>query len=384
MNKKRLALLMGGSVPLWKQIDSWQTKQTELVHVGGQYTSTFTNTNSFGNGNTFIIPEYAISQDCYITTIKLKIVGVTGADWKFKLFRHNGTNYSLVSEVVFVPAGTGVQTVTLSTPLLAQMADIPSLFIPASNNIWRSTVTKELAWKYAAGDITSDNAFSTAVDEKKSPCLECFGINPYLAVTGDSIPGGSNTASVWIPPLRDVSTQLTIPGGNPTAEIPNQLSGLLKDKLKYQNYSLGSTGFDWIRTTGITYCLEVKPHTIIIHSGINDVAAGVSWVGVESDLDAILTAVNVAVSSPRLLIDEILPWTAGDDTQAEIIRTYNDNLATWCTANGATLILCHDEMGQIRETTGELDDLLTAYDQDGVHLTAAGVAKMAEIWKRYL
>jgi lysophospholipase L1-like esterase len=84
------------------------------------------------------------------------------------------------------------------------------------------------------------------------------------------------------------------------------------------------------------------------------------------------------------LISEILPWTAGTDANAATIRSFNGSLATWCAANGATLVLCHDTMGMIRASTGEIDDLNTAYDYDGVHLTATGVVKMAQIIKGYL
>lgn len=43
-----------------------------------------------------------------------------------------------------------------------------------------------------------------------------------------------------------------------------------------------------------------------------------------------------------------------------------------------------DVFGQIRISTGQLDDLKAAYSQDGVHLTQAGVDAMAAIWKSAL
>jgi hypothetical protein len=38
-------------------------------------------------------------------------------------------------------------------------------------------------------------------------------------------------------------------------------------------------------------------------------------------------------------------------------------------------------MGQVRISTGELDDLKTAYNQDGIHLKQAGVDMMAQTIK---
>jgi hypothetical protein len=77
----------------------------------------------------------------------------------------------------------------------------------------------------------------------------------------------------------------------------------------------------------------------------------------------------------------LLPWTNGSDGQAGTVRTWNANLAVWCAANGAHLIECHDPMGQVRISTGELDDMKTAYNQDGVHLSTVGVDALAQIIK---
>lgn len=93
-------------------------------------------------------------------------------------------------------------------------------------------------------------------------------------------------------------------------------------------------------------------------------------------MDTFLAALPAGTS---LFVNEILPYTSGNDTQAATIRTLNANYATWCAENGATLIQCHDAMGQVRASTGELDDLATAYNHDGAHLTTAGVDKLAEI-----
>lgn len=385
MNKKRLLTVMGAvGTPSWKTIKAWQDEQTDLISIGGQPVASFTNTNAFGANNTLIIPSYAIAQDCYITTIKFRAAAIAPGTWKFKLFRHNGTNYEMVSEVSFTPTLpiTNDETVTLSTPVLAQMGDIPGLYVPANNQVTRSSVNRQIAWRYVSGDITTNDAFTSST-VTATPCLECYGLPPYLAVTGDSIPAGANAGTPWVSKLYDNSSYLTNPGGNPAGEIMNSLRGIIGDGtiLKYQNLALGSQTFAWVASTGIVQSVAVKPNTILIHCGVNDVNTARTWEDIATDLGTIRTAV---ASTIRLMIDEILPWTAGTDEQAATIRTWNASLAVWCASNNATLVRCHDEMGQVRAGTGEIDDLLTAYNQDDVHLTTAGVAKMAEIWKRYL
>jgi hypothetical protein len=164
------------------------------------------------------------------------------------------------------------------------------------------------------------------------------------------------------------------PIGNPTAQIMNQIA----QNVHFENHADGSQTFAWVASTGIVSASASLAPAIFIHCGVNDVAANRTWSSIEADLDTIKAAVR---SDQTLVMDEILPWTAADDTKAALIRTYNTNLAVWATANDVILILCHDTMGQIRVSTGELDDLKTAYNKgDGIHLSQAGVDTMAVFW----
>lgn len=139
--------------------------------------------------------------------------------------------------------------------------------------------------------------------------------------------------------------------------------------------ALGSQTFAWVNSTGMPAAVATNPQAILIHCGVNDISDGRTWAQVESDLDGIK-----AQWSGVLFISEILPWTNGTDEQNVTVRTWNDNLATWCAANDATLIATHDAMGQVRVSTGELDDLKTIYDSDGVHPTSAGAYILWDLW----
>ena len=308
-----------------------------------------------------------------------------GAAWKFKVFRYNtGTTlYDMVSEsALVIPNGIEqAYTVDLVTPLAVQMGDVPGVFIPASNKIVTEVTAPPINFRYEAGDITTSHAFSQAA--ARSLELDLFGYSPFLVVTGDSVPEGHNGATSWHGPLHAVNPGTgSLPGGTVTSEIANQIRGLIGDGklLEYQNLSLGSQTFAWVAATGIIAAHAALPNKIFILCGVNDVSTARIWADVETDLNTIKTT----LTTDKLYISEILPWTAGSDAQAATIRTWNAALAAWCAANSATLIVCHDAMGQIRVSTGEIDDLLAAYDQDGVHLSTAGVAALAGLWKNYI
>ena len=361
----------------------WQNEQTDLVHVGGVPQAEWDGVVfSLSADYTAMAPAYACRQAGIITQIAVYVNVRSGASWKVKFWRWNSVTslYDLVGESSFTPVATGAQTFTI-TPITVQTEDIPAIYAPLANQVRLGNASPLLS-RYVAGDaIASDPFVATGATNVK---VDCLGTAPYLTITGDSIAEGHNGATNYHGGLHPLAGQKTAPGGTLTSELGATLKSKIgHDLLKYQNLALGSTTFAWVAATGIVQCLLVKPHTVLIHCGVNDVATGRSWANVETDLDTIKTAIDAAPVT-ELLVDEILPWTAGNDAQAATVRLFNANLAIWCAANDVRLVLCHDAMAQIRLSTGELDDLNAVYDQDGLHLTSAGVNRLASIWMMYL
>jgi hypothetical protein len=379
--------LLGSEATLAQQIAAWQNAHSDLVPIAGRTPPYSANQTLPSNAatRTILDPAYAFRQDGFLYRVVFSGIQV-GGTYKIKVFRYNGTAYVMTGETPAFTPDNAAYTLDLATPLAVAPGDIPGLHMAAvGSSIKADVLTKALLTRYVNSDVTTSDAFGNTIAWYMD--WELFTHNPYLAVTGDSIAeghnnGGSTSASSWHSRFSDVSIVGvgSAPGGLATSEIANQLRGLVSG-LQYQNQSLGGQGFDWCRTTGVPACVVLKPHTILIHSGFNDVFNAVAWADVESDLNAIKA---LLVAGEQLLIDEILPSNNLDDVQAATVRTYNGNLATWCAANGATLIVCHDEMGQVRVSTGQMDDYIAAYTSDGTHLSTAGVDKMAEIIKRYL
>ena len=194
----------------------------------------------------------------------------------------------------------------------------------------------------------------------------------FLAVTGDSIAAGGNTATPYLPAIYGGG-----PNANINAEIMFRMTQLPGGDVPYENHAKGTETFAWVASTGAVSAAATNAPAILVHCGVNDISAGRTWAAVEADLDTIKGLIGV---NQTLFIDEILPWTNGNDSHAATVRTFNSNLAIWCAANSAVLISLHDTMGQIRVSTGELDDLKTEYDQDGIHLSQQGVDAVAQIW----
>lgn len=195
------------------------------------------------------------------------------------------------------------------------------------------------------------------------------GQYPLLVVTVDSIAEGHGSSFPYHSFYHEG------PSGNPNHEIWYLLSRKITG-LTYENFAKGSTTFEWVQATALPDILKRNPRIILIHTGVNDINLGRSWTDIENSLNLISSALTTEI----LVIDEILPWTAGTDEQADIIREWNENLAIWASTHNAVLIKCHDTIGQVRSSTGEIDDLKSSFaDGSGVHLSNSGVEEMADI-----
>lgn len=160
------------------------------------------------------------------------------------------------------------------------------------------------------------------------------------------------------------------------ADIGKNGFSLNDASIKITDNALGNQTYAWVLSTGVPNAIAAGAESILIHCGVNDVSTSRTWGQIESDLDDI----KALLTGQELFISEILPWTNGSDAENATIRTFNTNFAVWAAANGVTLISTHDQVGQIRVSTGELDDLKTIYDLDGVHLTAGGYFTLWSMW----
>lgn len=339
-------------------------EQTTNATVGGipisQLTAT-TNVTGDTTGRMFVMSGCPIMFSGQLSEIKLS-VGAATTSCKVSIWRSGSRVWQSDTQVITASA---VNAIPCSE--IVEAGDLIGVWLPISHvaNSIAFTNTNLLFAADASGALTSTSGMGSV--SNAAIMVEAIAVKPMLAIVGDSIAAGTNTSTAWVPPYAGGTK-----GGNILAQ-PGYIAAQNKN-WGYRNYALGSTTFAWCAATGFPAAVASGSTHIWIHCGVNDVNTSRTWAAVEADLDTIQAAKPTAV---KLYISEILPWTAGTDIQAATINTWNDNLADWCSANGARLVSCHDTMGQIRGSTGNIDDLKTAYNQDGVHITQAGVYKLA-------
>jgi hypothetical protein len=309
-----------------------------------------------------------------------RINAVDGTDGvRFKVFRPNGSNFDYVSQSeLLTPAGTGLRTFTLSSPMACQPGDILGVWLKGANEIAVKTAALSPSIKWDAANQTGTNWNPGNSVNNFSLCLDYRSAFVTCIDTGDSRSAGHNGATYWYTHFE------TGPAGTITAQPIHALQALIdatRTAWTYQNFAKGSE--TWAHVAGVQFPAIFTTHGLTppylwTQCGVNDVAAGRTNAAVLADLD---TCYALVPANTRWFIDEIMPWTAGNDTQAAALRSMNTAMAGWAVGkSNVTIVSCFAGMGELRGSTGQLDDMATAYDYDAVHLTnPAGVAALAAL-----
>lgn len=326
-----------------------------------------------GAGRVFVLDskKHRIRQDGFIRSVKLSLFSTYTGDksnsLKALVFRDNGAGYTLVSQSELLsPANTtATQTFTLATPIACQKGDVEAIWVKGFSDLnIRGGALTGAKVRYQDGEALP-GTWADIANFGMDVSFE--GQSPFIISTGDSIMAGYNTGSPWHTHYDALGISGT-PTSDPMTSVQNAIPGL-----SYQNFC--HAGTTWADAVGKVAAINsAGSRAVIAAYGVNDISAGRLLSAIEADMNAFRAGLS---PDKKLFIREVLPWTAGNDTHAAATRSLNANYASWCAANDAILIRTHDAMGQVRASTGELDDLKTSYSLDGVHLTSAGVAALS-------
>lgn len=196
---------------------------------------------------------------------------------------------------------------------------------------------------------------------------------PLVAYAGDSIAEGHDGYH---------SVQHEGPAGDERCDIARRVFWASTNVVTGTNYGHGSQTFDAILRDDVADALSTHPKYLLVHCGVNDIANGRTWPAVLADLETLRT--TCVASNAILILDDILPWNAGNDEQAATVREWNFQMSVWASTSGVHRIASHDWMGAYRASTGQMDNLRPEIAAGGVHMNAAGYALWADVILRAL
>jgi len=329
-----------------------------------------------------------------ITAVSYRCVtaGTTNG-MQFVVYRVNGSNYDFVgASEAFTPITGSNQTRTLTTPITGvRVGDVCGVWVDIDGGgaaftdiSVAASSGNNIPWVAGSPGGTNVNFPNTVANFALD--LEFFGAQPTAAMTGDSIEvghGGTFTS------YFDGTGPAVGSDGAPLCELGYNMKPLIGGSWNYQDFANGSQTLAWVLSTGVPAILSgTGMHGSVacgatelwIHCVVNDIAGGRSNAAIQADLDSIRTLWGTV--NP-IFIDEVLPDSNFNDTQAAAVRSWNTALASWASGkSNVRVVSCWSAFGQNRTSTGQNDDLLSAYNSgDGVHLNAAGAAALALLRK---
>lgn len=364
------------------------SRNTDNVQIAGYiFTGSDANFNTASPGNSYLIKnnESRIRQNGYVNQVAIALGANTNVtSIKLIVFRKDGATYDSVatSEELISKIQIGFDTITLDTPLLVNEGDyigvgtlssgatlgtFPAKQITTANSLRFTTVSP-----IPTGNDYNWDALSASTYKMQ---IKAFGAAPLAVMIGDSIAAGHPTHHSFI------ENSLT----SALADSPSYQLYTLNNKYIVQNMGIGSQTSTQINARFAADVVALKPKMVIINGGVNDIAGG--SITKETFLANYTAMLNACIANDILpVVCKILPWTNGTNEQMQTRDDWMadlEALVNSATYNGAVWVDFDTAMGKNRVggDAGNLWDLQTTpdYDNDGIHPTALGYAKMAEV-----
>lgn len=378
--KRTFGLGIGQRVQVASGVLKYIDRNADIVKSGGYLAITTNNYNiglgSLGMGRSFINKSnlLKIRQSDYINKIAIALQSTNGySDLFFDVWRKDGSTYDRIHHVGLMPISSdGINYITLVTPILVNEGDfvgISGISLVNGGTLFSTTAIGSLAYNNTIPNGT-DYDWSLQSELSLTFPLIVYSKAPLVVGIGDSIMAGHPYHYSFIE-----NSEIT----NISTQILYQLKNI-DSKYIYQNMGIGSQNTTSIKNRFINDVVDLKPKIAIINGGVNDLAGGITKATFISNWTSMLEYCKIAGIIP--VVCKIIPWTNGTNTQMQSRDNWMVDLkALVDTYNGSVYVDFDAAIGKNRANgdDGNLWDIKTEYNADGVHLNQLGYAKMAEI-----
>ncbi|MDD5041979.1 MAG: DUF2341 domain-containing protein [Candidatus Peribacteraceae bacterium] len=319
--------------------------------------------------------RYRVRQNGTITQVEVYIADAA-TDFRIDIWRKNGTTYDLVgeSENLADSLSVGViNTVSLSTSISGvQEGDYYGYRLDGDGNpLYSRSGVSGVTMYYVTGSTPSATGYNWEAQASLAGVvvpIELYMQAPQVVFIGDSIIAGHPNHYSFI------ETSATT---NLASTIEKQFGDLTS--YTYQNMGIGSQTTSQIAARFTTDVVDLKPRVAVVEGGVNDIGQG----GAKSTFLANWTAMLDAAQDAgiTMVILKILPWTNGTNSQMQTRDDWNASLASLASGyTNAVVVDASSYVGQYRPSGsgGNLWDIQTAYNADGVHFNQAGHGQIAQ------
>lgn len=308
-------------------------------------------------------------------------------NFTIKIWRKNGTLYDLVGESENLISGLSslsIVNLTFASPIKnVQEGDFVGYYVAASglgHQVYADLSEPDNSTYFAGGvssPMPNTGANWTAMTTVSAATVIKLSMQaPQAVFIGDSIIAGHTAHYSFLETTSTTDIESTI-------EYQfGQLTGLT-----YQNMGKGSETTTQIATRFNNDVLSLNPQVVIIEGGVNDIAGAASQETFISSYTSMFAAAQADDDVQIVLAIKILPWTDGSNTEMQTRDDFNEALVELAKDYSKVRIVDADSyVGQYRSggDIGNLWDIQTAYDVDGVHFNQAGHTAIAQALSRAL
>jgi lysophospholipase L1-like esterase len=320
--------------------------------------------------------KYQFRQTCTIESAQVRI-GVVPANFYLKIYRKIGSNYWLVGRTPDLADQLSAATCTVRfPPMEVREGDYYGYMVVTTGNssyqLTARTGQAGVSTFYTNAEIGAEN-ISTAAPMEEGSGVVCpitfFARAPQIVGIGDSIMCGKNAHGSYV----QTSETDDDPDSSITAKVGQRL------KCSYQNMGIGSETSALVAARIAADCVNLYPRIAIVEVGVNDIATSVSQSTYVANMTTILNACQAAGIIPVVCL--IAPWTNGTNTQLQTRDAFNAAVVTLCGSYSTAIVVDLDDyLGVFRAggDAGNLWDIITAYNGDGVHFTTLGYSRYAD------
>lgn len=325
--------------------------------------------------------SYRIRQDGTLSRVRLHAAatgGLTG--FYVKVWRFNGVTYDLVgtsNNIAGNLVANSITTVELTAPIAGvREGDYYGFRIEALDNtrhFHAKLGVPGVSSYWVVNAIPSSTGYDWASRSQSVGAvfpIELYMTPPQAVFIGDSIIAGheNHWSFLETEAVSDIDSTIE--------RRFAELSGMT-----YQNMGIGGELAADVAARFTADALNLNPIYAVVEGGINDISVGGSEDAFLAAWDSMPSAAQADPDVAVTVVLLMLPWTGGSNAQMQRRDAWNASLAALAaTYSKAVVIDAGPHVGQFRlgGDANNLWDIQPQYDENGIHFTAAGHARIAE------
>ena len=265
-------------------------------------------------------------------------------------------------------AGT-VETITLDTPITIEDGTIVTVVVETTGTITGMFHATTSSYQLNSTFVDTDHTTDTQRNFKGQGTEDDRYIPIELIMAPTNIIGMGDSIMEAYPNNRSYVNQQGVALITPDEQIIKFVAD--NYGWNYQNVGIAGERSDTGEARLARDVIRMNPRACVVQYGGNDLAANRTAAQMFTSMENICD--DLVANNIIPIVCSCTPFAPLTDVKSAIRRDYNSQLNGLTATHGAIVVQLDSILGQIRPSTGQLDDLQSAFaEPDTVHLSPLG------------